>query len=465
MTPFYRSCLLAAALLSTGAAGETAAPPPDPRNVILIIGDGMDEHQVTIARNYLHGAAGELVLDGMPVRGAAQILTVEDAVEGAPVYVSDSANTATSMASGEVTSRGRIGTRPGSDEAIPNIVELAARGGVRTGIVTTASVTDATPAAFYAHINFRLCENPDTMVEVSFGDIPLGDCSAHLKAAGGAGSIAEQLAASSLHVALGGGTKHFEPNAEGTDAPVADLAQRNGFQLVTDRDALSAAPTGAPLLGLFAPSTLPVRLRGEDGREAESPEPSLLNRVHPYLGSVRQPEPMRCEPNPDFAGIPELRAMTETALRHLDAGNERGFFLMVESASVDKQAHERKPCGSIGEMEQLDEALGVALAYAEEHPGTLILVTADHSQAAQLIPEQSLFAAYPIPLFSPGKVARIVTPEGAIMAVNYATTNLMMEEHTGAAVPLYANEPGRGLVPPYLRQPELFDIMRNYLGL
>jgi hypothetical protein len=51
------------------------------------------------------------------------------------------------------------------------------------------------------------------------------------------------------------------------------------------------------------------------------------------------------------------------------------------------------------------------------------------------------------------------------MTVNYATSNFVMEEHTGANVPLYANEEARGRVPPYLRQPELFAIMRDYLAL
>ena len=95
--------------------------------------------------------------------------------------------------------------------------------------------------------------------------------------------------------------------------------------------------------------------------------------------------------------------MTDAALLHLAHNNDRGFFLMIESASIDKQAHERKPCGSIGELEQLDEALASALAFAETHPNTLILVTADHSQAAQLIPYESLFAAFPMPTYYPGQ--------------------------------------------------------------
>ena len=252
---------------------------------------------------------------------------------------------------------------------------------------------------------------------------------------------------------------------DSSELSVLEQAQEAGFHTVSSIEQLQQAPTDTRLLGLFAPSTLPVRLQGESGRLAEEPETSFLHSIHPYLGEVTQPEPMRCEPNPGFEGIPSLRQMTETALAHLSQDNERGFFLMIESASVDKQAHERKPCGSIGEMEQLDEALASALAFAESNPNTLVLVTADHSQAAQLIPEVSLFAAYPIPIYTPGKLARIITPEGSIMRVNYATTNFMMEEHTGAAVPLYGNEQARGIVAPYVRQPELFGIMRDYLGL
>ena len=120
--------------------------------------------------------------------------------------------------------------------------------------------------------------------------------------------------------------------------------------------------------------------------------------------------------------------MTDTALARLQ--NERGFFLMVESASIDKQSHERKPCGSIGEPEQLNEALGSALAFADNNPQTLILVTADHGQAAQMIPATSLFSEFGISVYTPGKVARIRTPEGAVMAVNYATNNFAYEEHT-----------------------------------
>lgn len=464
---------LASALLLVAASAQAQVPgtlsdtqaADGMTNVILIIGDGMDEQQITIARNYLKGATGKLTLDKLPLRSASQVLTIEDKVGGAPVYVADSANTATSMATGEVTSRGRISTTAGNDKDIPTIAELAIAAGYRAGIVTTASVTDATPAAFAAHISYRLCENPDIVEHVEYSGIDLGGCPQDARKNGGPGAISEQLAESRLSVILGGGSKHFLVNAEGKNDSVMNLARDNGFQVVQSTNELLAAEAGQPLLGLFSESTMPVRLQGEDGRQAEKPDPSFLNMVHEYLGDVALPEVMECEPNPLFADIPSLKQMTAVALEHLSAKNDKGFFLMVESASIDKQSHERKPCGSIGELGQLDEALDSALAFARKHPNTLILVTADHSQAAQLIPYESLYAKYPIPIYTPGYLASIKTPEGSVMSVNYATTTFMMEEHTGAAVPLFANAQGKGKVTSYVQQPEIFSIMKDYLGL
>ena len=471
MKTLPRRCLLGISLLLAPlVVAQNTAPPADtqasgPRNVILIIGDGLDEHQITIARNYLKGAAGQLLLDQMPLRASVQVLTKQDSTDGKPVYVSDSANTATSMATGAITSRGRISTSAGSDQDLETIVELAAAGGLRSGIVTTASVTDATPAVFAAHINFRLCENPDMMKKVTYYDVDLGECKSDLIANGGKGSISEQLANSALHVILGGGSRHFAPTAEGADLSVRELARSNGFQVVSNPEELRAATADNRLLGLFSPSTLPVRLQAKDGQEAEEPSPSVLNNLHPVLGKVKMPKPMVCEPNPDYAKVPSLREMTDIALRNLSHDNEAGFFLMIESASIDKQAHERKPCGSIGEVEQLEEALASALDFAKTQPQTLIIVTSDHTQAAQLIPDVSLFAAYPVATYTPGKLARIVTPEGSTMAINYATTTFAMEEHTGAAVPLLSNSEGLGRIPAFLQQPTIFDITRGYLGL
>ena len=455
LSKFYSGAVLLA-LFSVFSVSSFAG------SVILIIGDGMDDHQITIARNYLVGSRGKLLIDRLPLRSTAQVLTIDNDNPDKAIYVADSANSATSMATGVVTSIGRIGTSAGDDKDLVNIVELAHRQGLKTGIVSTASITDATPASFYAHISTRDCENPDMMVGTDpYFDMVI-DCSPDLKSNGGLGSISEQLIDSGVHVALGGGMKHFTPLAEGSDQTVLELAKESGYQFVSNATELDGSGAGK-LLGLFSPSTMPVMWRGQDDRAAEKPDPSFLNRVHSMLGSVTYPEPMDCESNPEYIDIPSISLMTQTALDRLTEEDERNFFLMVESASIDKQSHQRKACGSIGELKQLDESLAVAMKFAESHPDTLILVTADHGQAAQLVPERTLYSGIPVPVYTPGHVARINTSEGVIMAVNYATNDFVSEEHTGVNIPLLSNDVGQGSVPAMVTQPEIFDIIKSHL--
>ena len=437
---------------SPGATVRSTAPP----KVVLIIGDGMDDQQITIARHYLVGYAGQLTLDAMPVRAQVRVQTVAEEDPRVPEYVPDSANTATSMATGIVTSAGRIATTAGSDQDVVTIMELAAAAGFGTGIVTTSSVTDATPAAFVAHVNWRLCEGPRSMVPRNASNALFStNCAPDLKVNGGLGSIAEQIAASSLDIVLGGGRQYFSQPAEGeATKTVAELAADNGFKLIGTAEEVAALTPGGKVLGLFSPNTMPVQWRGVGDAKAE--------RVQHADGRPVSPEPFSCEPNPDFAAMPRLPSMAAAALRHLDDG--RGFMLMVESASIDKQSHLRRPCGQIGELGQLDDTLKVVLDYARAHPETLVLVTADHSHAAQLVPETSVLAA--LNAASPGHLARVRTPEGVLMGVNYATNDsTVQEDHTGADIPLFASGPGAEELPASLRQPEIFAITMRHLGL
>ncbi|MGI9274183.1 MAG: alkaline phosphatase, partial [Endozoicomonas sp.] len=266
-------------------------------------------------------------------------------------------------------------------------------------------------------------------------------------------------------VMLGGGLEHFNVKAEGSEKTVLEQAKSNGFYVLTEAHELKMPPQDSKLLGLFSGSTMPERLAYEGEREAEKADPSMLNYMYKYLGSFELPETVKCVPNPDFAGMPDLKAMAGTALDHLSRKNSKGFFLMVESASIDKASHQRRTCGQIGELEQLIETLDLALEFAERNGNTLVLVTADHGQAAQLMPDESLFKSMNLPGYSPGFIARVETPEGSVMAVNYATNGLFAEEHTGVNVPLFANEEGIGLVPTMISQPEIFELMTGYLGL
>jgi alkaline phosphatase len=430
-----------------------------PRNIILIIGDGFDDQHVTMGRNYLAGISGQLGLDTMPFRAAIQIETIDD--NGQPLYVADSANTATSLATGGVTNIGRIATDI-ADNDLTTIAERAIRAGWRVGLVTTSSLTDATPASFLAHVSSRSCEGPEEVLGSTYYGIPQPACLSDARDNGGPGSIMEQLVSSGAHVLLGGGDKFLrQTTVDGIT--VAQLASDLGFSLLSRGTNLAAQPAPQRLLGTFDEETLEVRWQGDDARVGEATELSWLHHVSDYLGSATEPLPMSCEPNPDYQDTPSLVDMTSTALKQLSTDNDQGFFLMIESASIDKQSHKRNPCGSIGEIAQLEETLEAAREFAATHPNTAIIVTADHAQAAQILPEPTLYTNYPIPIYSPGLTARIRTPEGGMMRINYATNNGFSEEHTGANVPLFANEVIAPRLKPFMRQREVNEAMQQFL--
>ena len=215
------------------------------RSVILLIGDGMADSEITVARNYQVGAAGRLALDTLPSTGAYTTYAVSETNPALPDYVVDSAASATAWSTGRKTSSRRLSTAPATDEVLKTILELAQEKGLATGDVTTAELTDATPAALAAHVNDRSCEGPS--------DMKL--CPQYRKAANGGGSIAEQMIDHRIDVLLGGGKQRFEETIEGgpyDGETVLQSARAQGYSIVTDATGLRAVRPGDKVLGLFA---------------------------------------------------------------------------------------------------------------------------------------------------------------------------------------------------------------------
>ena len=454
--------VLIASAMVTCKAPPSAVPadatdPATARTVILFIGDGVDDHQLTIGRNYLLGSDGVFSFEAFPNRGAAAVLTVLERDPAIPEYVGDSASGATAMASGVVTSRGRIATRAGTGEAVETVVERAVAAGKRAGLVTTSSLTDATPASFVAHIRSRSCQGPRDM----WDQTGTPRCPEALKVNGGEGSIAEQLVGSQIDVLLGGGYTRFA-QADETGETVVRSAAGAGYAVVRNRAQLERVTPrdSRTVLGLFGDDTLPVAWIGENGQRARPVR--LTPDGHPIA-----PAPFQCVDNPQFGDRPTLEAMTTKALELLEPSPD-GFFLMVESASIDKQAHAGNPCGEIGEIRALDRAVRAAVDYQGRHPDTLIAVASDHGQAAQIIAWPSLFAfrdGAGQPQYPPGKLALVRTPQQGTMAVSYGTNVGNLEEHTGTQIPVFAQGPGAAAVRGLIRQSDLFGIMMRAMGL
>ncbi|WP_033296153.1 alkaline phosphatase [Amycolatopsis jejuensis] len=402
------------------------------RNVILFIGDGMGQSEITSARNYERGAAGRLAMDELPLTGDYTTYAVEKGNPAKPDYVTDSAASGTGWATGTKTYNGAISV-DAYGNPVPTLLELAKRGGLRTGDVTTSEVQDATPAVLGAHVVDRDCKGPDETTK---------KCAQNAKENGGAGSISEQLVQTRPDVLLGGGAKYFDQKATAGQfkgKPVLDQAKAAGYDVVTTSDDLAKARPGKPLLGLFAPGNLPVNWVGPKAVQGGT-------------------APSRCTPNPALPKTqPKLAEQTRKALQLLDDRRGKGFFLQVEGASIDKQDHAADPCGQIGETIDFDAAVAAGLAYARSHADTLVVVTADHGHTSQIVSNDAK---------SPGQTATLVTNEGANMTLNYGTALPGSSmEHTGTQVRIAAYGPQAANVVGLTNQTDLFGTVKRALRL
>ncbi|MGE4432328.1 MAG: alkaline phosphatase [Sphingobium sp.] len=406
------------------------------RNVILLIGDGMGDSEITLARNYAEGAGGSFKgIDALPFSGQYTHYSL-DRTTGKPNYVTDSAASATAWTTGVKSYNGAIGVDV-TGQPHATLIELAKAAGLATGNVSTAAIQDATPAAQIAHIALRGCQAPTATSK---------NCPEAAIENGGLGSISEQLLETRPDVTLGGGMAGFQEIARGGRWKGKSLlaqARTRGFQVVESAEALASvtrADAKKPLLGLFAPENMPVRWTGP---------------IASYHGNIDKPA-ITCADNPERGpATPALAAMTRKAIDLL-RGNPHGFLLQVEGASIDKQNHAANPCGQIGETVDLDEAVQVALEFAKSDGKTLVIVTADHAHSSQIVANGTR---------APGLTAALNTREGSVMTVSYGNSEGTAQGHTGTQLRIAAYGPGAANVLGLTDQTDLFYTIRDALRL
>ena len=406
------------------------------KNVILLIGDGMGDSEITSARNYAEGAGGYFKgIDALPLTGQYTHYSLDKKTHK-PDYVTDSAASATAWSSGVKTYNGALGVDVnGKDQ--PTLLEIAKAAGKATGNVSTAELQDATPAAQISHVTSRKCYGPKETSE---------KCATNALENGGRGSISEQLLKARADVTLGGGAKSFNQLAKSGEwqgKSLKEQATALGYQWVENLDALNAvnvANQQKPLLGLFAAGNMPVRWQG--------PKAS-------YHGNLDQPA-VTCQNNPArTADIPTLAVMTEKAIDLLKT-NKNGFFLQVEGASIDKQDHAANPCGQFGETVDLDEAVQKALEFARADGNTLVIVTADHAHSSQIIAADAK---------APGLTQMLTTKDGAPMTISYGNSEEDSQGHTGTQLRVAAYGPHAANVVGLTDQTDLFYTMRDAMAI
>lgn len=302
------------------AASAPAAPEPSakrPRGVIFLVADGMSggvlpmvERFSSLARD--HGTRWWELLDRSDaVHGLMDTASANSAV-------TDSAAASTAWGSGRRTNNGRINVSPDGSSHEP-IAAVLGRKGVRTGLVTTATITHATPAGFAASLVDRDDEE----------------------------AIAPQYL-DHVELLLGGGASFFDPACRRDGRDLRADYRKAGFQVVDTAAGLGGS-TGSRLLGLFADGHLPY---------------SVDHRADAELR----------------ARVPTLAAMTRIAIdRLLAAGTP--FLLQVEGARVDHGAHANDAAALLWDQLAFDDALGVALEARVHHPDLLVVATSDHGNS------------------------------------------------------------------------------------
>ncbi len=323
------------------------------RSIILFIGDGMGVSTMTAARLLGAEQAGEagsgrpLAMDGLPHAALVRTYT-HDAM------VADSAATATAMVTGAKTRNGVLGIAaavPRQDCAtalaapLDSLFAQAERAGLSTGVVTTARVTHATPAAAWAH-------SPDRNWE-SDRQLPAA------AAAAGCRDIARQMIewphGDGIDVVLGGGRAYFMPEGQpDPETPSRSGLRRDGRDLIAEWRA--ASPAGAFVID-------------QAGFDAVDPART------PRLLGLFEPDHMRFAH--DRENEPSLEEMTRKAIAVLTARGE-GYVLMVEGARIDHAHHVGQAGAALQDTLAFDAAVRAALEMVDLSE-TLVIVTADHS--------------------------------------------------------------------------------------
>ncbi|KAL8376459.1 hypothetical protein RB595_007514 [Gaeumannomyces hyphopodioides] len=323
------------------------------KNVIFFIGDGMTTNMITAARLLGHKSINGkyqslLQLDKFPVLGHQMTHSID-------TYITDSANSASALYSGHKSTVNAMGVYADSspdvfdDPKVETIVELLKRvWGSAWGAVSTAFIADATPIALTAHTRSRAAYGP--LIDQALNGVTNYSWPNH----GGP------------DVYLGGGAEQFLPGSgsyQGKDY-YAEFANK-GYTISYNKTSLAETPKDAKTLGIFCRSNLPVWL----DRNVFTENIAKLNN----------------DPRGASGAATDLPGLKEMTLKAIDVlhtrGGDKGFFLMSEAASIDKQMHALDYDRALGDLLELDDTVRATVKRLEELgilKDTLVVVSADH---------------------------------------------------------------------------------------
>lgn len=452
-------------------AGTANAPAAasGPRNVVLFIGDGMGISTITAARIYAgqklgrDGESHELSFERFP--NVALIKTYNTDLQ-----VPDSAGTMSAIITGSKTRAGvlSVGRDPARGDCegalgapMRTLLEEAEAAGFRSGLISTTRITHATPAATYAHSADRNWEDDKAMPAAA--------------AEAGCVDIARQLVefgpGDGPELVLGGGRSNFAPEGALDPEYNKPMGRRQDGRNLIDH----WRQAGADRRYVWN------RAQWQEAMAGAEPGRSQI------LG-LFEPSHLQWEADRDAALEPSLAEMTGAAIDFLAAGNDTGYFLLVEGGRIDHAHHYGNAYRAMEDTVALDQAVAAALERVDL-ANTLVLVTADHSHTLTIsgypkrgnpilgkvtLPDGSYqldanerpyttlsYANGPGATDQPADLTDVDTT-----TLDYrqaATIPMQSETHAGEDVAAYAAGPAADQLRGVMEQNEIYQVLRSAL--
>ena len=329
--------LLAAVLTPAQTQAQAQAQTQTPKNIIILFADGAASTQ------FEFGRYSSEVLRGKPFAVTSEVM--RKGVLGLMstysnnAYVTDSAAAASAMSTGFKVDNGAISITP-DGVAPPTLMAVARKQGKKIGLISTATVYDASPAAFSVHAKSRRDYE----------------------------SIVNQYTALGPEVLLGGGAEYFKP--AGVDGgkrkdkqDVIDVFRQRGYAIAR-QTADIADPSNlraSKLLGLFADQDMDFEIDRDAGKQ-----PSLAQMTAAALKVLSAP------------AAPATPAAPGAAHTKTPAKLDKGFVLFIENENTDSAGHATDVASLMRDLWAFDDAVKVALEFRKRHPDTLVIVTGDH---------------------------------------------------------------------------------------
>jgi len=416
------------------------------KNAVIFIGDGMGITTITAARIFegqqlnIDGEQNSLSFEAFQNVAFIKTYTTDG-------QIPDSAGTMTAIMSGRKTRSGVVGVGPKfaredcdavSEDSSPSLVEIAEDANLVTGLISTSRITDATPAAVYAHSPDRKWENDSSTPDYARQR--------------GCGDIAKQLVnfnhGDGIDLILGGGRESFFPD-KSSDSEYPDIKGKR----LDGRDLIQEWMKNKP--------------QRKYVWNKEQFETISLSKDEQIIG-LFEPKEMffEAERRRGAGNEPSLEEMTEFAIKFLQRKQgEKGFLLIIEGARIDHGNHFKNSYLALSDTVALSDAVRKTLSLVDLTT-TLVLVTADHSSALA-------FTGYPekdMPVLASLSYPSLTLTGGDGFQTGHLeansdenelvfNTNQQPAPHAGEDVPAYATGLGSESVRSTLEQNVLFKII------